>query len=329
MNIQSVVHKDLSFVNVMNPEELEIKYLIKNFGFDSLHLDDYINRTQAPKIETLKHYSLFVLDIPIFHVSSKQERDKKTRIENLLSLPQFLHSEKKPRIHTCHLDIFIGNNYVVVLHDGRLPVIQDIFASCQGSLSNRNKYMNQGPVFLAYSIIDALVDSCFPVLNELYAVIDRIDKEIDSGRTETTLEQISLTRRNIVVFHTMIKPILPLFRQLEEGKIKELNGNMQLFWSNILDHLQKIWDRLEDSRELIEGISESHESYLTQKTNNIIKVLTIFSAIILPLNLFASLFGMNLTLPIVDSDHSFWIISLLMFIIGLAMFMIFRIKRWY
>lgn len=340
MNIQTVVHKGLTFLNVTSPGELELKYLIKDFEFDSLHLDDYVNHTQSPKIEVFKNYSLIVLDIPLFNVSTPAERNGRTRIESLLNLPQvpfqtvplpqFSSPERRRRILASQVDFFIGSNYVVVLHDGMLPAIDDIFSLCQKTLANRNKYMSQGSVFLAYRIIDALIDGCFPVVSELYAAIDRVDNEIDAGRTETTLESISLTRRNIVVFHTMIKPILPLFHQLEEGKFKELNGSMKPFWSNILDHLQKIWDRLEDSRELIEGISESHESFLTQKTNEIVKVLTIFSAIVLPLNLFASMYGMNIRgLPFANHELSFWGISLFMLFIAIVMLLTFRIKRWF
>ena len=112
--------------------------------------------------------------------------------------------------------------------------------------------MGKGATFLAYKIIDALVDDCFPVINDITATIDGIDKELENKQSQKTLEEISATRRNLVVFHTMIKPILPLFKELEEGKHGELNGPMQQFWGNVLGHLQKIWDRVEDNQELIE-----------------------------------------------------------------------------
>ncbi|MBI4079356.1 MAG: magnesium transporter CorA family protein [Candidatus Levybacteria bacterium] len=333
MNIQTVKFRDLSFVLVTNPGEFEVKYLRNTYGFDSLHLDDYINKTQAPKVEIYKEYALIVLDFPYVGLNHTEQ---KSHIFNFpqaalssVPLPSFSGSIRKKRMATTQIDFFVGKDYVVILHEGVLSPINDIFAKCQKTLPNRNEFMGQGTVFLAYRVVDALVDTCFPLLNELYATIDKIDKELEHVPTERTLEEISITRRNIVVFQTMIKPLIPIFRRLEEGEYRELNGAMQPFWSNVLDHLHKIWERLEDGRELIEGISESNESFLTSKTNQVIKVLTIFSAIILPLNLLASLYGMNIDLPFARDPNAFWIIIFVMLTTSLAMLVVFRFKRWF
>lgn len=343
MNIQTITHKDISLISLTNPGELEIKYLKNNFGFDTLHLEDYINRIQAPKIEVFKNYSLIVVDFPFFkengtnHPPTKPlEKTNKPLIESLINipknvpLPQFPAPSRKRRIVINQVNFFIGKDYVVILHEGNLDPINNIFSLCQGSLQSRDEYMSDGTVFLAYRILDALVDSCFPILNELSATIDKIDRELENPKSERTLEMISVTRRNIVVFHTMIKPIIPLFKQLEEGKYKELNGTMKLFWGNIVDHLQKIWERIEDNRELLEGISASHESFLASRTTEIVKVLTIFSTIILPLTLFASIYGMNIKgLPVANENYAFFALMLLMVFTAAVMLYIFKLKRWF
>ncbi|OGH18081.1 MAG: hypothetical protein A3F31_04050 [Candidatus Levybacteria bacterium RIFCSPHIGHO2_12_FULL_38_12] len=329
MNIQTVNFNDASFVNVTNPSNLEIKYLKNNFGFDSLHLDDYIYKTQVPKIEIFKDYTLLVLDFPYFP-QSEPLSGKNGEKNGVLSFPQFIPFEKKKRIFSSQVDFFIGNNYLVILYDGSLTPINYIFSQCQKTLRNREEYIGEGSVFLAYRIIDALVDSCFPVINTLSSTIDRIDRELEDKQSQNTLEEISTTRRNIVVFHTIIKPIIPLFKGLEEGVYKQLNGKMQPFWGNISDHLQKIMERVEDNRELLEGISESNESLLTSKTNEIVKVLTIYSAILLPLNLLASIYGMNIPgLPFAEDHVAFAIIMAFMFAIGVSMLTIFKFKRWF
>lgn len=347
MNIQTVVLNNISYVNVTKPAELDIKYLKNNFGFSTLHLDDYINKTQVPKVETMKDYILIVLDFPFIPQSTQssattpknEATTPKKALDAILNLPptalssvplpQFSSGDKKRRLFASQIDIFIGKDYVVVVHEGVLVPLSDIFTQCQKTLNNRKEYLGEGPVFLAYRIIDALVDSTFPILNELTSEIDKIDRELEDKPTADTLERISQIRRNIVVFQTMIKPMLPLFRQVEEGQHKQLNGTMQQFWGNVVDHLQKIWDRLEDSRELIEGISESNESLLTSKTNEIIKVLTIFSAIILPLNLAASIYGMNIKLPYAEEPSLFWILMFLMIIAWIVMLFTFKSKRWF
>lgn len=348
MNIQSVSLNGLSFVNVDTPQELEIKDLKKNFGFNPLDLEDYIHRTQIPKIELFKNYSFIVLDFPFFkqngnngHVNETSNNNVKrdtTAISRLLNIPHATLSSiplfqfslpKKRRILTSHVNLFIGNEYVVVLHEGVLSPINEIFSLCQKTLHSRNKYMGSGSVMLAYKIIDALVDSCFPVVNELIVMIEKIDQELDTRKTQIALEEISMTRRNIVFFQTMVKASIPLFRELGEGKHKTLNQAMLPYWSNALDHLIKIDHRLEDSQHLIEGIAQSNESLIASKTNEIIKVLTIFSAIVLPLNLIASVYGMNINLPLSQDQSAFITITVLMFIIGAVMLLAFKLKRWF
>lgn len=347
MNIQTINHRNLSFINVTNPGELEVKHLTRNFGFDVLHLDDFINKIQTPKIEVFKNYCLIVLDFPTFTqnnqngASQPKEPETTSTFQNLLklpratlssvpvSLPSFPQSEKRKRIQSSQVNFFIGKDYLVVLHDGVLDSINEIFKFCQKTLAHRNELMGDGPVFLAYRIIDVLVDSCFPLINELSTTIDLIDRELENAQSQKRIGDISMSRRNIVYFQTMIKPSIPLFRHLEDGKYKELNGTMQPFWGNIVDHLSKIWERLEDSRELLEGISRSYESYLTSKTNEIVKVLTIFSAIILPLNLLAGIYGMNIPLPLFHENYVFIALMGTMFLLSVVMLITFKWKDWF
>lgn len=324
MNIQVVNFQGISFVNVSKPTDFEMKYLKNTYNFDFLNLDDYTHRTQIPKIENHKAYDLVVLRFPLFSDTIPQNSHQYgVRIPNL-----YTHAKKR-RLVSSYVNFFISKEYVVILHADDLPQINHIFTLCQKTLRNRTEYMSQGAVFLAYKIIDALVDDCFPAINEITAVIDKIDKDLESKQSQKTLEEISATRRNLVVFHTMVKPILPLFSSLEEGRHSELNGAMQPFWGNILDHLRKIVDRIEDNQELIEGISESNESLLSSHSNQIIKVLTIFSAIILPLNLLASMYGMNLSLPFAEDPFAFWKLIFVMIITTLVMLTVFMFKKWF
>jgi magnesium transporter len=350
MNIKTVTFNKLSFVNVTNPQDLEIRDLKKNFGFHALDLEDYVNRTQIPDIKIYKNYSLIVLDFPFFkqngssngtNGSSEKEKADRLSIATLLNIPHaalssipLFHytSVETRRILTSHVNIFIGKDYVVALHEGVLAPIDHIFSLCQRKLSNRDQYMGQDSIFLAYKIIDALVDNYFPVVNELIIMIEKIDRELENKKTQTPLDEISVTRRNIVFFQTMIKPVVPLFDELEQGKHETLSKNMTFYWSNVNDHLKKIAHRLEDSRELVEGISESNESLIASKTNEIIKVLTIFSAVILPLNLVAGIYGMNIGLrglPLAEDPLAFELIALVMIGMGIIMLLFFKARRWF
>lgn len=345
MNIQTVKFNNTSFVNVVRPGDLEIKYLINNFGFSKLHLEDYLHRSHVPKIATFKNYSLIVLDFPAFEKNEPNNIQKPNANNGkhsawdvlhvspppLTSLPllQFSSGDKRKVITSSQVVFFIGKDFLVVLHSSRLSPINEIFSLCQKALKYRNDFLGQGPVFLAYKIIDSLVDASFIVVNEITAMIDKIDRQFEDRWARNPLEETSLTRRNIVVFHTIIKPSLTLFRELSEGQYKELNDIMKPYWSSILNHLQRVWYRLEDCRELIEGISESNESLIASKTNQIVMILTIFSAIILPLNLLASIYGMNVALPYADEPFSFTLLFGIMAAVAVGMLLVFKWRRWF
>jgi len=305
MNIPTVTYNGLSFINLNTPTEEEVKFLNKTFGFSMLNLEDYLYKTQIPKIETYKDYSLVVLDIPFIPQPGKVKKEtggnKFFFLPNVLSnrvpLPVFPKTPRKKRISIGEVDFFLGDDYIVVLHDEKTPQIDELFEICKLNDKHREDLMSKGPVYLFYRIVDILVDSSFTYVEDIGNTIDYIDRQLEERSSPALIEDISMTRRNIVVFETMIKPSLPIFADLERGKYKELNGDMVPYWSNILDHLQKIWDRLEDSKELIVGISESHESYLTQKTNQIIAILTIVFTYSLPATVLGTFFGMNVFLP--------------------------------
>ncbi|MBI2614060.1 MAG: magnesium transporter CorA family protein [Candidatus Levybacteria bacterium] len=334
MNVQTVNFERLSFVNVEKPTDFEMKYLKNNYYFNSLNLEDYVHKTQIPKIENHKKYDLIVLRFPLFTENVPQNSHQ----YGVVHLPAFHMYFKKRRLLSSYVNFFIAQEYIVVVHDGTLPQIEHIFSLCQKTLHNRTEYMSQGSVFLAYKIIDALVDTCFPVINELTATIDKIDKDLEYKQSQRILEDISTTRRNLVVFHTMIKPILPLFSSLEEGKYENLNGTMQPFWGNVLDHLQKILDRVEDNQELIGGISESSEFLLRSKTNQIMATLTIMFTLTIPATVIGTFYGMNILLPggIEEGPWNFWgHYTTLIFVVILSviplilMLLYFKHKKWY
>lgn len=333
MNVQTVSFQNLSFVNVSKPTDFEMKYLKNTYYFNPLNLEDYVHKTQIPKIENHKKYDLIVLRFPLF-----SENPPSDSHQYGVHLPTFHTTVKKRRLISSYVNFFVSKEYIIVLHAGELPQIDHIFSLCQKTLHSRTEYMSQGSVFLTYKIIDALVDDCFPVINELTATIDRVDKELEEKQSQKTLEEVSTTRRNLVVFHTMIKPIVPLFNQLKEGMHKDLNGAMQQFWGNILDHLQKILDRVEDNQELLNGISESSEFLLRSKTNQIMATLTIVFTLTIPATVFGTYYGMNIVLPGGINENKTWyfwghyttfyIILILSIIPLLLMLLYFKHKKW-
>ena len=329
MNIPKVTHKGLSFINVNTPTENDVKFLNKTFGFSMLNLEDYLYKTQIPKIETYKDYSLLVVDVPYINQTVKGKKDTRKLGTGRIALPTFPKIPRKKRINVGEVDFFIGKDYLVVIHDEKTSQIDELFEICSLNEKQREDLMGKGPVYLLYRIIDMLVDASMNYVEDISNMIDYIDRQLDERRSHAVIEDISMTRRNIVVFETMIKPALPIFSDLEKGKYKELNGEMMPYWSNILDHLQKIWERLEDNKELIQGISLSHESVLSNRSNELVKFLTVITSISFPFVIVNNLYSMNVNgLPF--ADHP-WIVTVLFLIIfsgGLLIIAYFKYRDW-
>lgn len=360
MDFKRLNYRDTQFLNVSNPRDTVLKKLIKAYGFNPLDLEDIANKTQISKIESYDNYSLIVLDFPVYttatnyidNLGNKKEFQPKKRlkfvrstISNLLTLPAAALSytlpskdlPKEKRIFHSQVYFFISKDFFVIIHDNELPIINEVFELCEKNPNYREELMGKGSTFFSYRIIDALVDMCFPIINKISAKIEKIDRQLEVKKSQDILEDISITRRNLVYFKTIVKPIVPLFRQLEEGKYETLNGYMKGYWSNVADHIKNLSDRIEDNRELIEGISESNESLINSKNNEIIAFLTIIFTLTIPATVFGTFYGMNILLPggIEVGHWDFWGPYTTFFIVILAsilpmilMAIYFRIKRW-
>lgn len=338
MLFPTVKHGDLSLLNVKSPTPAEIKLLSKNFGFSMLHLEDFLYKTQIPKTEPGEAYDLVVMDIPCIKAQQKQSLG----LGDALKLPFsvisstgniFLRpipkSPKEKRLSIGEVDFFIGKDYVVILHDEEVQQIDDIFLLCKTNKKYREEYMGQGPLFLFYRIADILVDSAITFANDITTTIDQIDRKLEKSRPTNIIEDISITRRNIVIFETMVKPALAMFSDLEKGKYENMTSSkMKAFWSNIVDHLERVAHRLDDNKQLIQGISTNYESLLTVRTNETIRVLTIFTAILLPLTLLASIYGMNVALPFQHNPHVFNRLIITMIITSVLMLGFFKFRDW-
>lgn len=340
MNIQAVSFNDLTLLDVHDPKEAEMHQLVQEYNIQQQDLDEYIERKQIPTIEHKKHYSLIVLDFAFYEpIKEKQSHEAQSDDHHkhkkylpkppMPNIPMLAKSSEKRKIRTGRVNFFLSEKSLIILHDNKTPQIDDVFAACQQTLDTREFSMTRGPLYLLQHFLDALVQSSLSIAGEIANTIDAIDKEVIENRAAKTVEDISIGRRNIVVFHTMVKTNLMLFRSIEKGEHTQLENGSLYQWKELTGFLQKTLDRLEDSRELLEGIARSHESLLTARTNEIMKVLTMFTAILFPLTLLVSIYGMNIVgLPFAEEPYGLLILLEIMVVMAASMFAIFKFKGW-
>ena len=305
LNLESLTWGDLTWVNIERPTERETEYLAQNYPFHHRDLDDCLSRIQRPKIDEYKDYLFLVFHFPVFN--------------------------KEARVTTpSQLSVFIGEKYLITLHTGELKPLVKLFRECQIDEESRQEYFSQGSGYLLYRIIDRLVDYCLPILNKIGANIEDVEDSIFSpSGVHGAIREISALRRDIISFRRIIWPMRAVIGSLEPKLRHFTKMDMAAYFGDVVDHVDKIWDGLDEYKEVIEGLNATHDSLATNRTNEVIRMLTIIATILLPITVVASIFGMNIPLgPFKDDLYSPLYIFLICLVIIGGMLYFFRRQRW-
>ncbi len=304
LNMESLTWGDLTWINIERPTERETEYLAQNYPFHPLDLDDCLSRIQRPKIDEYKDYLFLVFHFPVFN--------------------------KEVGVTTpSQISVFIGKDYLITLHKGELKPLVKLFKECQIDEESRQEYFSQGSGFLLYRIIDRLVDSCLPILSKVFDNIEEVEDDIFSDRKSGTVKEISILRRDVISFRRIIWPMRAVVGGLESRIRRFTRADMSVYFGDMVDHVDKIWDSLDEYKEIIEGLSDTHDSLATNRTNEVVRMLTVIATILLPISVVASIFGMNIPLgPFEESKYSSLFIVLIMLVIVSGMLYFFRRQHW-
>jgi len=307
LRVQSITEGKLTWVYIEKPTEAEAQYLEDKFAFHPLEIDDVLSRAQRPKIDEDDDHLFIVMQFPVF--------DKETRITR-----------------PSEVDIFIGENYVVTVHcSADLKPLSKFFRECQIRDESRAAYLGRSSGYLLYHIIDRLVNYCFPILNRITDNIDDIEEVIFTEAVPETVRSISLLRRDLISFRRVIRPQIPVIEILEKEDYPFFKEEQEIYFGDIADHVRKIWDGLEDCKEVVDGLAETSNWLTSHRIQEVMRVLTIITVVLAPLTLISGIFGMNVFLPggvEAGSLSSFGIIMGIMAGIGGAMFAWLKHRGW-
>ncbi len=297
-NMDSISLGGISWVDIAPATPKEIDYLSQNYPFHPLDLDDTLSKKQRPKIDEYKDYLFFVFHFPIYR---KQD--------------QVLTSSQ--------VAVFIGPKYLITMHNGELKPLVKLFKECQIDEESRHEYMGQGPGYLLYRILDRLVDYCLPILDKVSSGIEDVEDRIFSYRQRGAIREISRLRRDVIAFRRIIWPMRAVIGSLEPKVRRFTDIDLPVYYGDVVDHLDKIWDGLDEYKEIIEGLSDTYDSLATNRTNEVVRTLTIIATITLPVTIVATVWGMNIPLPFMESDLALLYVSLIMFVIicGVLLFL--------
>ena len=203
---------------------------------------------------------------------------------------------------------FIGPDYLVTIPNRELLPVTRLFARCESDEALREQLFAKGTGRLLYEVLDDLFDYCFPILDKIGHKLDSIEDDMFEGYAEDVVRDISNVKQEIISYRKVIKPGRSTLRALERRIDKFLPEELDLYFDDIVDAAERIWDQLDNYKEVVDGLESTNESVISHRQNDVLRVLTIFSVILLPLTLISGIFGMNVEFPGFGTHAAFWVI---------------------
>jgi len=302
--IKTITQGNLVWHDIVNPTEKSVEFLSKKYKFHHLDLEDCLSNIQRPKIDEYDKYMFIVLHFPYY--------DKVTN-----------------SIQTDEINIFIGNAYVITLSPGN-RVLNGLFNRIKRSTTLKKKYMGSSSGYLLYTIIDEMFAACFPLLDTLSEEIKDIESVVfELENPKDMLKDILSLKKDIINFRRIIIPQRMIVPQLEHKNKKFLSEDLDVYFDNVVDKVEKIYNNLETLSEIVTSLNQTNESILSHNTNNVIRVLTVFSVVMLPLTVITGFYGMNVVgLPAAQHPLAAFIVIGILLGVVISMLVFFKFKRW-
>jgi magnesium transporter len=306
LHVETAVWGDLTWVNIVQPTEKEIKYLADTYHFHPLALDDCLSRKQIPKLDSYPGYLFFVFHYPLY--------DKETRI-----------ASKR------QWSAFIGDNFVVTISTGELKTLTALFNDCKANEESRKEYFAGGSGFLLYRLLDRAIDAYFPVLDKILSLMEDVEDIVFNEEVEAAKE-LSILRRDIITQRGVMFPTRTIFVEME-NKLKRFSKvDVTAYYNDLMDHINRICDTLDELKEIIEVFKDTDFILATDRINRIARILNIMATIMLPFLAISSVYGMNVILPggLGEGGNlaTFLILVAVMVITAGGLLFYFRHRRW-
>jgi len=297
-----------TWINIDGLHEIEIiEKLGTHFEIHPLVLEDILNTDQRPKMEDFDKYIFFVLKM-------------------------LYGDEKNKEIHSEQISLILGKNFVISFQEG----IGDVFDSVRGRIrSGKTRIRRRGADYLAYALFDAIVDGYFGILEKIGERIEDMEEGLISNPDPKTLQKIYNLKREMIYIRKSVWPLREVINNLLREESKIITEPTHIYLRDLYDHTIQVIDTVETFRDLISGMVDMYMSSVSNKMNEVMKVLTIFAAIFIPLTFVAGIYGMNFNpeaspfnMPELSYYWGYPMALIAMAVIGVIMLIYFKRKKW-
>lgn len=296
------------WVSLEQPTNEEIQtYLRDIFRFHHLAIEDCLSSNyQPPKVDDFGDY-IFIIAHALRPDSTVDRIDRD--------------------LDTVELNCFLGENYLVTVH--RLPQMPSTQVTWERAKQN-HRLCKRGPDFLCHAVLDHLVDEYLPLHDVIDEELERLESDIFSRPKPIILQRILTLKHNMLILRRIISPQRDLMNRLSRGDLPQIAQENRIYYRDIYDHLVRLHDLSEGTRDVITGSLETYLSVASNRLNEVMKTLTIISVIFLPLSFLAGLYGMNFEyIPLAEWPAGFAFISAICVLIAGAMLWVFKRRGWF
>lgn len=294
----------VTWTNILCPTADDVEKLRRDHPFiHPLHLEDVMSRIERPKIDDGDDYLLIVMHFPIWDPALRLTR-------------------------ASEVNLFLGKGFIITVHDGVLKPLTRLYSQCEKSADECEKLLGKGANHALYVIIDQLVDYLFPMLRKVDWNIRGVEEDIFTGDARAVIREITLIRRDVIALRRIIRQQVPIVDSLERHNRPMFEDELDEYFGDIVDHLHKARDIVDENMEIITSLAETADTLASYRINEVMRVLTVISVIMLPLTLISGIYGMNIKLPFEDHPIAFIFVVGLMFFIAAMMLVYFRKRNW-
>ena len=302
--MRSLTHKNVTWHDDPAPTEQVLEDLQKKYGFHELDIEDCLSEHERPKVEEYETYLFLVFHIPY-------------------------RARKTGRIIKEEVNIFMGQDFFVTLHRGKIPILDRLWTDLEESEKLREEYLQHGTGFFLYELMRHFFEDVFPLVDSIRKELRRMEEVLfETDEEVDLLRDIMNVKRNIISMRSILLPQRTLIATFEHKNKKFVPDELALYFDDILDAIERQWALLDTAKEMIDALQDTHESWLSHKTNAVIQVLTIFSVVMLPLTFITGLYGMNVQLPMGDHPMAFLLVAGVMSAVLISMLWYFYRKHW-
>jgi magnesium transporter len=292
----------VTWINIDGIHDVDIIERIgKNYGIHPLLLEDIVNTEQRPKIEDSEDYLFLILKM-----LSLDEEDREIKIEQV--------------------SLVIGPNYVLSFQERE----GDVFDSVRDRIRRaRGRIRKMGADYLAYALLDAIVDGYFLILERIGDKIEGLEEDLISHPDTKILQAIHYLKREMIFLRRSVWPLREVISGMSRKESTLIKESTEIFLRDVYDHTIQVIDTIETYRDMVSGMLDTYLSSISNRMNEVMKVLTIFAAIFIPLTFVAGIYGMNFAfMPELGLKWGYFAALAVMASMAISMLIYFRRKKW-